>query len=90
MTVIMVNSLDVADDITTALIVQLQLEDIEGMNFSSKGKGREGDLSDAEYALRLYRREFEAHSLLVSDRRMIRSIAQAVQTDGIVIAEYRL
>lgn len=87
MAVTAANSLDVVDDVTADLIIQLQLEDIERINSACKGKAREGDQSDAEHALCLYKRELEVIGLTVSDRRMTRSIARAVQTDGIVLAE---
>jgi hypothetical protein len=80
-------SLQTTDDLTAALLIQLQLEDTEKISSSIKGKGPEGELSDAELALRLYKQELELNASILSDRRMTRSIALAVQSDGNALAE---
>jgi hypothetical protein len=75
------------DDLTAALVIELQLEDAETVSSSFKGKAHEGTLSDAELALELYKQELKRNASIFSDRRMTRSIALAVQTDGNVLAE---
>ena len=75
------------DTSSEALIIQLQLEDLERMHAASKGKSREGELSDYELALDLQKQNLDTASTLLSDRRMTRSIARAVITDGAPIAE---
>ncbi|GBF62052.1 hypothetical protein TMEN_4576 [Trichophyton mentagrophytes] len=39
---------------TARLIVQAQLEDLQDIKQCSKGKGREGELSDADLTVELY------------------------------------
>lgn len=75
------------DDLTAALLIKLQLEDTEKILSSFKGKAPEGELSDNELALQLYKEELEGNACILSDRRMTRSIALAVQTGGNIIAE---
>jgi hypothetical protein len=75
------------DDLTAALVIELELEDAETVSSSFKGKAHEGTLSDAELALELYKQELKRNASIFSDRRMARSIALAVQTDGNVLAE---
>ncbi|TGO10348.1 hypothetical protein BTUL_0137g00050 [Botrytis tulipae] len=73
------------DDETAKLIIQLQLDDIEYS--SSKGKGRADDVSDISIAFKMQKEELENIALFLSDQRMTRSIASAVQTDGAVLTE---
>lgn len=70
------------DQQTAELILQLQLQDAEVYFSSSKGKGREGDVSDESFAFELQRQEIEAMSGFCTDNRMARSMACAVVTDG--------
>ncbi|KAF5869055.1 putative ibr finger domain protein [Botrytis fragariae] len=73
------------DDETAKLIIQLQLDDIEYS--SSKGKDRPDDVSDISVAFKMQKEELENIALFLSDQRMTRSIALAVQTDGAVLTE---
>ncbi|TGO61907.1 hypothetical protein BOTNAR_0122g00050 [Botryotinia narcissicola] len=73
------------DDETAKLIIQLQLDDIEYS--SSKGKGRADDVSDISIAFKMQKEELENIALFLSDQRMTRSIASAVQTDWAVLTE---
>ncbi|CAD6446935.1 07300c3a-86b7-4935-8d04-89b37081dc2f [Sclerotinia trifoliorum] len=73
------------DDESLKLIIQLQLEDIEYS--SSKGKGRADGVSDISVAFSLQKEELERTALFLSDQRMTRSIALAVQADGDVLTE---
>jgi hypothetical protein len=68
------------DEETLALIIELQIEDVK--RYSSKGKQREGELSDEALAIRMQKEELDGISIFLSDRRMIRSIAAAVQVDA--------
>ena len=70
------------DEHTAALILQLQLADLEDVMSSGKGKGREDQASDQDIAISAYRQEVETRLSLLADRRMTESIAKAVQTDG--------
>lgn len=74
------------DDATANLILELQLSDINAMHTISTGKGRMGELTDAELALNLLQQNLEDICLIMSDRRMTQSIAAAVQTDGNIVA----
>lgn len=76
------------DDDTAALILQLQLEDSQELftTCEGKGKGREGDISDTQLALNLYREDLERNVSIINDRKMTRSLARACQTDGNALA----
>lgn len=73
------------DDETANLIIQLQLDDIEYS--SGKGKGHADEVSDINVAFQMQKQELESIALFLSDQRMTRSIALAVQTDGVVLTE---
>jgi IBR domain, a half RING-finger domain len=75
------------DDETAALLLQLQLDDLEEIAASSKGKSRIGEISDKDIAIQLYKQELEAQASIDADRRMSRSIALAVQSDGPALTE---
>ncbi|KAH8586700.1 hypothetical protein B0O99DRAFT_665658 [Bisporella sp. PMI_857] len=72
------------DDATDALIIQLQIQDSQQLfeEYEGKGKLREGDLSDAQLAIYLYQEDLQRHALILSDRQMTQSIAQACIRDG--------
>lgn len=79
-------SLDGIDDASAALILELQLEDIDTLQAQVSGKQREGTYSDAELALLLTSQQLESLRSNLSDRRMTQSIANAVQQDGTLLA----
>lgn len=56
-------------------IVKLQLEDTASLAASTKGKQREGTISDAELALQLYNEDLQACQNILNDRQMAQSIA---------------
>lgn len=58
------------DDATAALILQLQLEDIADIQSANKGKGRDGEMSDAEFAIAAYQQELQAMDNVLADRCM--------------------
>ncbi|KAL7624603.1 hypothetical protein AAE478_006170 [Parahypoxylon ruwenzoriense] len=70
------------DDETFSLIVNLLLEDVQQAASSAKGKQKEGVISDADLALRLYAEELGNAAVFASDRRMTRSVQRAIQADG--------
>lgn len=70
------------DDLTTLIIFQLQLEDLQELESGDKGKQREGQVSDRAYAVALYKDEISRATTLLYDRRMVRSIARAVPEDA--------
>lgn len=77
------------DEATARLIFQLQLEDLQEVTTTSKGKQRAGEVSDFEVALSCYKSELESGTTFVSDRCMCMSIARAVHQDGNVVNELR-
>lgn len=72
-----------------APIVQLQLDDLEALKQGHKGKFREGEQSDEEIAIELYRKELLGHAMVAFDKAMSRSIARAVSLDADVIEAHR-
>lgn len=79
-------SLDGVDNASAALILELQLADIDDLRSRLTGKQREGIRTDAELALLLASENLDSVRLTISDRRMTQSIADAVQTDGEIVA----
>lgn len=82
-------NLEGMDDATAALLLQLQLEDIDEYigNIREKGKSREGEVSDIELALQLEKEELQRNATILSDREMTKSIARAVVADAPVLGE---
>lgn len=76
------------DDITAILIAKLQLDDIEEL--TNRNKSKQGSLADADHALNAYKEELEGLETFVSDRRMGRSISEAVESDGEYISAARV
>lgn len=76
------------DDITAALIAKLQLDDIEEL--TDRNKSKQGSLADADHALIAYKEELQSLEAFVSDRRMVRSISEAVQIDGEFVTAARV
>jgi hypothetical protein len=68
------------DDETVALIISLQLSDIEEEIQNQKGKGTIP--SSSELALECYGNELRKAQMILSDRRMALSIGRAVLDDG--------
>ncbi|KAH7157305.1 hypothetical protein B0J13DRAFT_649772 [Dactylonectria estremocensis] len=64
------------------LMLQLQIQDLEEIIASSKGKYREGETPDADLALVASKSELEFFKSSISDRWMCKSITQAVISDG--------
>ncbi|RFU24477.1 hypothetical protein B7463_g11861, partial [Scytalidium lignicola] len=65
------------DEQTGDLILQLQLQDLDVYFSSSKGKAREGEVSDESLAFQMQVQELQRISSLRTDKRMARSIATA-------------
>lgn len=76
------------DDITATLIVKLQLEDIEEL--TDRNKSKRGSLVDADHALIAYKEELRTLEAFISDRRLVCSISEAVQTDGEFVTAARV
>jgi hypothetical protein len=78
------NVFSVMDELSAALIIQLQIQDSQRLYevCEGKGKGRKGELSDAQLAADLYREDLEQYAAILADRQMTRSIARACQTYG--------
>jgi hypothetical protein len=81
---------NLGDEESDELILKLQLEEIESLQQGSKGKGKLGEVSDPDLAFLEYRKELERRLLILQDRRMVQSIANAVQADGTTIHEIQL
>lgn len=64
------------DDETAALIFKLQLEYIDQLleNARSKGKGKEGTISDQEVALKFEKEELQRSAMVLLDRRCPRAL----------------
>ncbi|SLM40635.1 hypothetical protein LPUS_11471 [Lasallia pustulata] len=76
------------DDLTAILVAKLQLEDIDELTDRSKNK--QGCLTDADHALIAYKEELQELETFISDRRLGRSISEAVQSDGEYITAARV
>jgi hypothetical protein len=81
------NPFDGMDDLSAALAIQLLLEGSEQLSVNSRGKSREGEVSDAESALAYFEENLGKTSVIISDRQMTQSIGIAVQTNGNVLTE---
>ncbi|KAK1980906.1 IBR finger domain-containing protein [Colletotrichum cereale] len=77
---------DNIDDETLRVVLHIQLEDLESIKRSSKGKNRPDEISDADLAVETYESELKSHTLLASDRCMCKSIARANKLDGRLVS----
>lgn len=77
------------DELSAILILLVQLEDVDELLRGSKGKNPVGRPTDADTALVAYRDELLRKKMMIEDRRMGRSISDAVQSDGSIIAAAR-
>ncbi|KAI3340470.1 hypothetical protein F4824DRAFT_423230 [Ustulina deusta] len=75
------------DNESLDLILSLLCDDASQVRSTSKGKQAEGTLSDGDLALQLYTEELQRATMYVSDRRMTKSVQDAVQTDTTVLLE---
>jgi hypothetical protein len=73
------------DESTTALILELMKEDVDETIDNLKGKQPVGHLTDRELALEIWSHQIERETSTFADYRMARSIARAVQDDGVAI-----
>lgn len=73
---------------TAALIIQLQIEDSEEFAAENMGKGKakEGELSDEQIAVELFKEDLERNALIIKDRQMTKSIGDACRFDGNILA----
>ncbi|KAK4234216.1 hypothetical protein C8A03DRAFT_18838, partial [Achaetomium macrosporum] len=67
------------------LALELQHEDLERLKKAAKGKGREGETGDLNFAIQLYEAELALCTLIASDQSMYESIARAVRLDADLI-----
>ncbi|KAL8876554.1 MAG: hypothetical protein Q9198_005277 [Flavoplaca austrocitrina] len=75
------------DDASAAHILQLQQEDAEELQRSSKGKNREDVISDHDLAIELFQQDLEERSVFLTDRCMSRSLARAVVADSAFLTD---
>jgi len=69
----MTNTCDFMDEASAALIIQLQIQDSQQLfeTYGAKGKGREGEQSDSQLAVYLYREDLQRNASILADRQMI-------------------
>ncbi|KAK8029520.1 IBR finger domain protein [Apiospora rasikravindrae] len=86
-----VASLTQCDDAHLALIIQLQLEEVEEARCAAAGKGKqpEGSQTDQQMTFELFLRELQDIQSFTADCRMARSIQQAVLDDGDALVRYQ-
>lgn len=77
------------DDATAALILQLQNQEIEELLCTKKGKGRDGEQSDADLAMATYQEELQDRITILADRCMSQSLTQAIISDATLLSESR-
>ncbi|KAL8787672.1 MAG: hypothetical protein Q9213_002103 [Squamulea squamosa] len=80
-------TLQEVDEASAALILQLQQEDADELQRTSKGKGRENELSDADFAIQLFQQDLQQTSTLFNDRSMSRSLARAIIADAALLTD---
>ncbi|KAH7010532.1 hypothetical protein EDB80DRAFT_839914 [Ilyonectria destructans] len=78
------------DETTLHLIIELQLQDIESLAVSAKGKHRDGEQPDTIVATDAYKKELELLQQTTHDAMLCRSIADAVRQDGDAITVFEL
>jgi len=81
------DELDRLDDATASLILQLHNRDIEELLDASKGKGRDGEPSDADLAIATYQKELRERKTILADLYMARSLTQAVISDAALLGK---
>ena len=80
-------SMEGIDAVSLELIIELQQEDIQTLRANFKGKQQAGTTSDSEIALGNLEEHLQAQSMILSDRRMTQSIAEAVLHDGTLLSQ---
>jgi hypothetical protein len=75
------------DALILAAVIELELEDGTTLANFTKGKQREGTVTDAEIAFEIYFDDLRACHRVLEDRRMAQSMALAVHRDGRLISE---
>src|SRR6478609_3194167 len=78
------------DTSSLILALQLQQQDLKLWEQSRKGKQREGEVTDSDFALLACRQELELMTAQISDQVLALSIARAVESDGQLIREAQL
>lgn len=73
------------DEATATLVLELMKEEAATALENLKGKQAAGRLSDRELALRMWHSQLEQSALMLADYKMARSIARAIQDDGVAI-----
>lgn len=76
------------DDLSFQLAIALQLEDIEGVISSRKGKGKAGDVATSnEVAFSDYREHLQKTAQILRDECLAQSLARAVIDDAEILLE---
>ncbi|KAI9154766.1 hypothetical protein HJFPF1_07323 [Paramyrothecium foliicola] len=76
------------DSLSLRLAIELQLEDLQGLTSSRKGKHPEGQFPDRDLAVDAYKAELELLHQANSDAALCQSIADAVRLDGGAIEQF--
>ena len=79
--------LDLIDNATATLILQVQNREIEELIHASKGKRRDAEPSDVDLAVAMYQQELQEMNTILTDRSMGRSFTQAVISDAPLLRE---
>jgi hypothetical protein len=75
------------DEETQTLITELEISDIDNLLNAERGKQRENEVTDLEFAAEVYRQDLESARSLLFDRHMAQSMAAAVRTDGRLVQQ---
>ncbi|KAL6352459.1 hypothetical protein LRP88_14226 [Fusarium phalaenopsidis] len=75
------------DSESLMLAIQLQYQDLDECEHSKKGKHREDEIIHSEVAIEACRQELEEMAAFLSDQAFCISIARAVKSDALLIAE---
>ncbi|KAJ4417981.1 hypothetical protein N0V82_005833 [Gnomoniopsis sp. IMI 355080] len=82
------DELTIAYSTTLRVALEMQLEDLDSLFSSFKGKQRQGEIRDFELALDSYKLELESQLMLLGDRNMCHSMASAIRLDADVINQF--
>ncbi|KAI0471978.1 hypothetical protein GGR56DRAFT_667713 [Xylariaceae sp. FL0804] len=77
------------DEMSWALAISMHQDDAQELASASRGKQREGELSDAELALTLYTEELTAATTSAADRQMARRIQNTTHNDPAALQEHQ-
>ena len=83
------STIEEMDGLDNSFAFRLLLDDVEEIKRKAKGKGKEGDMTDSECAMKLWEKELLTAKHNSEDRRMALSMSNAIASDQNVIAALR-